>query len=195
MIIPNYTVTEKIHEGRKTNIYKGYRTADRLPVVFKFLKDPYPSLLDIAKLKYEYEIAKTAKGSGVIDVCDIAHFENTPVLILEYFGGQSLKSFIKSRKPDLHLSMQLSVKLAEILSHIHSKGIIHKDINPNNILIDPETTGLKSSTLRSPRCFPGKPAYWRIPASLMERFPIFPPNRPAECTGCWTTAAIIIPWV
>ncbi len=142
LTIPDYTITDKIHEGRKTNIYTGYRNADRRPAAFKLLKDPYPSLLDIAKLKYEHDIAKAAEGDGVIQVCGMAQYENTPVLILEHFG-LSLKEYLRSHKLGLQQAVELAIRLAEILSHIHSKGIVHKDLNPNNILIDPGTSALK----------------------------------------------------
>ena len=137
--IPNYSIQEKIYEGSKDVIYRGKRESDNLPVILKFLKADYPLLMDVARLKYEYDICKKINNSGITTVYAMETFKNTPVLIMEDIGGEALRSIIDESGFNLKLFFNISVKLCEILDILHKRGIIHKDINPNNIIVNSKT--------------------------------------------------------
>ncbi|MFZ5353058.1 MAG: AAA family ATPase [Bacillota bacterium] len=137
--LPGYIINSRVYEGKKTLLYRGIREIDGASVLFKFLKDEYPSMLDIAKLKYEFEINKRIHGDGIVYIYSIEQFNNTPVLVIEDFGGESLKSFIRKKTMDLKSFILIAKMLAKALVNIHKHNVVHKDINPNNIIINPNT--------------------------------------------------------
>lgn len=134
--LSGYTVGEKIYNGNKNIICRGIRNRDNLPVIFKLPATEYPSSLEIEKLKFEYDIYQKIHSRGINKIYEMENYRNSPVLIMEDMGGESLKKIIKTGVLDLQKSLKIAVKLADTLGEIHQSHIIHKDINPNNIVIN-----------------------------------------------------------
>jgi len=138
--ISGYNIAEKFHEGKKVILYKGTRISDGKKVLLKFLGEEYPDLSDIARLKHEYEVSQKINSTLVVQIYALEQFERTPVLVLEDFGGESLQNIIKGHKKlTLMNFLQLSIQLTEALSDIYNSNVIHKDLNPNNIIVNIET--------------------------------------------------------
>ena len=65
-------------------------------------------------------------------------YENSLVIFLEDFGGVSLKFLMHDRQFTLKEFLSIAIKTTESLAAIHAANIIHKDINPSNIVYNPE---------------------------------------------------------
>lgn len=141
--INGYTVTGKIYESSKTVIYRGIRGLDNRPVVIKLFKNPYPSAEDLNQLEHEYQIGQGLDLTGVVKYYALENPGHNSALIMEDFGAISLSRCIRSRQIDLNNFFQIAIALAEIIGDIHRHSIIHKDINPHNILINPKTKEVK----------------------------------------------------
>lgn len=141
--LPGYVISNKIYEGNKNILYRGYMDRDKTPIVCKLIKTEYPNLLDIASLRYEYEIYKKLNITGIPKVYSIETYRNSPVIIMEDIHGESLKARIRGKSIGLQNLLKIFIKLSDILGTIHENGIIHKDINPNNIIINYETEDVK----------------------------------------------------
>ncbi|WP_445632683.1 histidine kinase [Nostoc sp. DSM 114161] len=141
--IPEYQILTKIHESVNSRVYRGIHQVDGLPVIFKVLKKDYPTPEEITRYKLEYEITRSLSLEGVIQAYDFQQYQNTFLLILEDFGGESLAKIITNKKFTLTQFLKLAVKITQSLSEIHSANIIHKDINPSNIVLNPQTQELK----------------------------------------------------
>ena len=76
-------------------------------------------------------------------VYDLQKYQNTLVMFVEDFGGESLKIWMQQRKFTLEEFLQIAIATTEVLGQIHRANIIHKDINPSNIVYNPETGQLK----------------------------------------------------
>lgn len=162
MSIPGYQIQEKFSEGLTTDIYRGKRLADSMSVVFKFLKGDFGKLENITDLQNEYEILhsikllnvmtrfqheyntlKLLKNSGVVSVYGLEKYNHSFVMILED-AGEDLQRYLLHKK---HLTileaLTLSIGIAECLDKIHKQHIIHKNINPTNILIAKDTHQIK----------------------------------------------------
>ena len=142
LIIPGYTLTELIAEGLNTVLYRGLRDIDDKPVVLKILKHDYPTLQEITRLRQEYQIPQFLCSSGIVVTYGLEDYQNGLFLILEDFGGQSLKSFAEA-KIDLQEFLQIAIQLAQAVGELHQHKIIHKDIKPSNIIINPQTGQVK----------------------------------------------------
>lgn len=144
--ISGYTVIEQIYRGDKSVIYKAKRNLDGFPVILKTLKENKFSYKDVDRLKHEYDVYKKlndASISSVVQAFGLENLEGRPVLILEDFQGQTLSSYFNARHIDLKLFLAIAIDIAKGLGDIHHQQIIHKDINPSNILVNPITKKIK----------------------------------------------------
>ncbi len=141
--LPGYEIIEELHRGRKTVVYRATRNKDHHPVVIKAIRPDEASPFDAVRLHHEHETMQRADFIGVVKVHGIEHYHDIHALILEDFGGTSLKHIIQSKRLDFLTVLQIACQLAEILSEIHERNIIHKDINPNNIIMNPDTGQVK----------------------------------------------------
>ncbi|OQW91033.1 MAG: hypothetical protein BWK79_18010, partial [Beggiatoa sp. IS2] len=147
--LPHYQIKEKIYEGRNSIVYRARRKADNLPVILKWIKNKTGDLNDLTRYRREYNIIYRLDLESVVKVYGIEDYENTLVLIVEDFGGKSLKEIIKRKlsKTKRALTMEeflpLAIRLTQNLKEIHAAHIIHRDINPRNIVWNAVTDQLK----------------------------------------------------
>ncbi|MBD2616189.1 AAA family ATPase [Nostoc punctiforme FACHB-252] len=143
LTLSGYQIIEKIYESSNSVIYKGYREADNKPVILKTLREAYPSPESIACYQREYEIIHNIHLSGVVQVYALEIHQQRPVLVLEDFGGSSLAKLQLAGKIELEHFLKLGISIAKNLREIHAANIIHKDINPANIVLNPHTKQIK----------------------------------------------------
>ncbi|MEO0534038.1 MAG: AAA family ATPase [Cyanobacteria bacterium P01_A01_bin.123] len=141
--LPNYAITDVIYRGPKVDVYRGVRQADNLPVVVKLLKDQYPDLNDIARLRHEYQLVSELNIDGIVRAYGLEKYHNGLALILEAFGHESLKESLGKRLPTLTEFLKIAVQLSDTLGHLHSHKVIHKDLKPANIILDRQTGRVK----------------------------------------------------
>ncbi|MCL1473877.1 trifunctional serine/threonine-protein kinase/ATP-binding protein/sensor histidine kinase [Argonema antarcticum] len=171
--LPGYQISPfPIHEGAKTLIYRVYREHDKSAAIVKTLKAEYPTLEEITRLRHEYKILQSLDLEGIVKARSLENHKNGLALILEDFDGESLKDLIVSQKIPLLSFLSIAIQLSSILSELHQNNIIHKDIKPHNILIDPKKWSVKiidfsistrlareTTTLGNPNLLEGTLAY------------------------------------
>ncbi|HEY0604599.1 MAG TPA: serine/threonine-protein kinase PknK [Herpetosiphonaceae bacterium] len=141
--ISGYTISEQLHIGAASVVYRATRNSDGKPVVLKLLNNDYPSPAALAKFRREYDIVKDLKLPGVVQVYALEPCNNTLALIMEDFGGISLKQATGAPAIDMITFLNIAIQLADILGAVHRTGIIHKDIKPQNIIFNPHTGQIK----------------------------------------------------
>ena len=145
-VIPGYQLLEKILESYPHIIYRALRKLDNEEVVIKTLADKYPQKEHIASIRREYKITQQLQDGGAIRVYDlIAYGQGNLALVMEHFGGSLKQYLLEHRNRQFHLDefFPLALRLACVLGRIHEKKIVHKNLGPTNILIDPETGELR----------------------------------------------------
>ncbi|MDY6898027.1 MAG: ATP-binding sensor histidine kinase [Cyanobacteriota bacterium] len=142
-LVPGYDIIEVIHEGTNTIIYRGTSHSNQQKVILKILKEDYPTLDAITRLKHEYKITENLDLEAVVKILRLETKQNRLVLVLEDFGGQSLKQVIANRKLELLEFLNIAVQLVKALVSLHSHNIIHRDIKADNIIINSETRQVK----------------------------------------------------
>jgi diguanylate cyclase (GGDEF)-like protein len=142
--IPGYRILAKIYESAGSLVFRARREDDELPVILKVLKERYPTPQEIIRYRQEYRITRSLEGlSAVIGVYGLEKYQNSLVMILEDFGAESVKSLTDSRPFGPDELLMIAIGLAEGLAEIHSAHVMHKDINPTNIVLNPATGRLK----------------------------------------------------
>ncbi|MEW6497836.1 MAG: serine/threonine-protein kinase PknK, partial [Cyanobacteriota bacterium] len=170
--LSGYQIAEQLYESANSLVYQGYRLEDWQPVILKMLKRAYPLPEEIARFKREYEVTHSFDQTGVVDAYSLEKDHNCWVMVLEDFGGQSLDLLKLAGKLDLIDFLTLAIKIIDILGQIHQRYIIHKDINPSNIVFNGKTQQVKlidfgistllsreNSTFRNPNLLEGTLAY------------------------------------
>jgi predicted ATPase/class 3 adenylate cyclase len=141
--IAGYNITTTLYESSRTAVYRGTRQCDQVPVVLKTLNVEYPEADDIARFKREYEIMQMLHVEGVLEVYGLEKYDHSLLMILEDFGGEALSRVLASRKLQLAEFLQIALAVTRILGEIHQQQVLHKDINPSNILWNPDTHHVK----------------------------------------------------
>ncbi|MDZ8189401.1 MAG: AAA family ATPase [Nostoc sp. ChiSLP02] len=141
--IKNYQILEQIYESDNSLVYRGILKPDNQPIILKILKENYPNSSELNRYKQEYEITRSINADGIIKAYSLERYQNSLVMFLEDFGGSSLKILISERQFILEEFLTIALKITESLAAIHNANIIHKDINPSNIVYNPKTGQLK----------------------------------------------------
>jgi predicted ATPase/GAF domain-containing protein/tRNA A-37 threonylcarbamoyl transferase component Bud32 len=139
----SYTITDVIHESVTTTVYRGFRDADRSPVVIKRLKKDPPTLAEVTKLKYEYAVARDLAVPGVVEVYALEEVGTNLAIVMEDVSGRALNEVISSQTLSTREVLQIAVSIVDTLRLIHERGVIHMDIKPHNILVDTATMKCK----------------------------------------------------
>jgi PAS domain S-box-containing protein len=132
-----------LYESANSLVYRAIREADNQPIILKLLKESYPTPQELVRYRTEYRITQELKEPGVVRVYDLQKYQNRLVMFVEDFGGESLTIWMQQRSFTLEEFLLLAIATTEILGQIHRANIIHKDINPSNIVYNPETKQLK----------------------------------------------------
>ena len=141
--IAGYQIFTKLHESTNSRVYRGVRESDHLPIIIKVLKKDYPTVEEITQYWREYKITKSLNLEGVIKAYSIEQYQNTLLIVFEDIGGESLAKILPSTHLSLEAFLKLAIKLTETLSQVHNFNIIHKDINPDNIIWNRKTDRVK----------------------------------------------------
>ncbi|MFN6485781.1 MULTISPECIES: AAA family ATPase [unclassified Nostoc] len=174
--IPGYYIIKEIYNSSRTIVYQGYREIDSLPVVIKLLKNPYPTFNELVQFRNQYTIAKNLNSSLIIQTYSLEAYQNGYALVMEDFGGISLKDyFTRDHRRDIRFLqefLEIAIALCNTLEILYSQRIIHKDIKASNILINPDSKQVKlidfsiasllpreTQTLISPNVLQGTLAY------------------------------------
>lgn len=171
-VLLGYQLLAQIYESANSLVYRGIQERDNQAVILKFLKEDYPTPEETFRYKQEYKITRNLNIAGVVNAYSLEKCENSLVIIFEDFGGESLKILMNNQAFTLNQFLFLAIKITEILGEVHSRNIIHKDINPSNIVFNPYTQQLKlidfgissilsheNPTIKNPNILEGTLAY------------------------------------
>jgi len=141
--LTDFQTIEQIYESSTSLVYRAILKSDNQPVILKILKGNCSSLSEFTRYKQEYEITRSLHSDSVIKAYGLQRHENSLVMILEDFGGQSLQLLLSQRQLTLEEFLTTAIKIAESLGNIHDANVIHKDINPSNIVYNSNSGTLK----------------------------------------------------
>ncbi len=134
--LEGYEDLEALGESAAAILLRARETGSGTSVVIKLLKSEHPTPEEVSRLAHEHRIVESLQLDGIVRPLRIERFKHRVGLILEDSGGSSLRSMIGSTGLDTETFLRVAIPLVRTLGHLHDADVIHKDINPSNIVVD-----------------------------------------------------------
>ncbi|MBF2065456.1 MAG: AAA family ATPase [Calothrix sp. C42_A2020_038] len=171
--LPGYQIGEQIYLGSRTLVCRALRQSDQKSVIVKLMRNEYPSFSELAQFRNQYIISKNLNIDGIVHPLELLTQNHIYALVMEDFGGISLDEYFHdSNGKSLDAFFDVAIQIVTALLLLHRERIIHKDIKPANILINPDTKQVKlidfsiasllpkeTQQLRNPNTLEGTLAY------------------------------------
>ena len=138
LISGRYSIISTIGTGGMSVVYKAKDEKTGRIVALKILKDEYRKDADfIKRFRHEATAAQSLSHPNIVKLYTVGSDQDTQYITMEYINGRTLSEIIRDEGPLSETRcVRYAVKILDALSHAHKKGIIHRDIKPDNILID-----------------------------------------------------------
>jgi len=132
-----YEFIEELGTGGMGSVYKVFDKKIKEEVALKILKPEIADEKTIERFSSELKLARKVRHENVCQMYDINEEEGTHYITMEYVPGEDLKSFIR-RVGQLPVGKTISIakQVCEGLSEAHRLGVVHRDLKPQNIMID-----------------------------------------------------------
>ena len=133
-----YRLLKLVRAGHACQIWEAMNSTDNQRVALKALqKEHREDRQEIAFLKNEYTVGKELKHRCIVSIYEYNVDHGIPYVVLEYFHSLNLKQALRQNRDDVieHVS-KIIRGAAEGLAHLHGKGWVHRDVKPDNFLVD-----------------------------------------------------------
>lgn len=137
MIAGRYKILNKIGAGGMSDVYKAIDTLIERDVAIKILKAEYSEDVNfLTKFHTEAKAAGVLQNPNIVNVYDVGSENKLHYIVMEYVEGITLKTYIeKCERISVKESLAIAIQVANGIRAAHNKGIIHRDIKPQNIMV------------------------------------------------------------
>lgn len=139
-----YEIQEIIGVGGMAVVYKAYDNIDDRIVSVKVMKEEFLANEEFRRrFKNESKAIAVLSHPNIVNVYDVSFGEKLQYIVMEYVEGITLKEYIEQQKViEWREAVNFTTQILRALQHAHDKGIVHRDIKPQNIMV------LKNGTIK-----------------------------------------------
>lgn len=132
-----YEIRELIGNGGMANVYLAYDKLEDRMVALKILKDEYIDNEEfLRRFRNESKAIAVLSHPNIVKVFDVSFGNNIQYIVMEYIDGITLKEYIEQNgKLNWKEAVHFTVQILRALQHAHERGVIHRDIKPQNIML------------------------------------------------------------
>ncbi|HPZ10127.1 MAG TPA: serine/threonine-protein kinase [Candidatus Eremiobacteraeota bacterium] len=171
LLAKRYELMEELGRGRCGIVFLAYDGLQKRNVAIKLLSEISVSPLDVKRFQREASFISKLHHPNIVSFYSFGQWKNIYYIVMEYVKGHFLRDYIKISPHPLLCLIESALQICSALEHAHSKGIIHRDIKPDNILVSSEgvvkildfsiarNLATESTRLTGPDSFIGTMAY------------------------------------
>ena len=132
-----YELKELIGMGGMANVYKAYDVLEKKDVAIKILKEEFIGNEEfLRRFRNESKAIAALSHPNIVKIMDVNFGDRIQYIVMEYIDGITLKEYIEQ----VHVlkwkdAVHFTVQILRALQHAHDKGIVHRDIKPQNIML------------------------------------------------------------
>ncbi len=134
-----YRIIEKIGEGGMGTVFLAEQDHPRRRVALKMIRPGLFSPRLIKRFRFEADVLGRLKHPGIAQIFEASEIDtdagSLPYFVMEYVDGVGLKKYAELHDPDVRSRLELVARIADAVHHAHRKGILHRDLKPDNILV------------------------------------------------------------
>lgn len=132
-----YEMRELIGIGGMAYVYKAYDSVNDRVVAVKILKDEYLNNQEfVRRFRNESKAIAILNHENIVKVLDVGFGERLQYIVMEYIDGITLKEYLDQRKEiRWKEAVHFAIQILRALQHAHDKGIVHRDIKPQNVML------------------------------------------------------------
>lgn len=134
-----YELLETVGHGGMATVYRARRLSDGKEVAVKVLREPYCHDREfVERFEREAQAAASLAHPHVVPVLDRGEDRGVRFLVMEYVDGEDLKSLLRRSGPlSPARAAAVAAAVCDALQYAHARGIVHRDVKPQNILLTP----------------------------------------------------------
>jgi serine/threonine-protein kinase len=135
-LLAHYRILEKLGGGGQGTTYKAEDTRLNRPVVIKVLH-PDLSGSEGARRRFEREacLCSALDNPNICAIYDVGEAGSLSYIVMQYVEGPTLRQLMTGRPLDMLSALSIAVQIADALAVAHSRGIMHRDVKPSNIVV------------------------------------------------------------
>jgi serine/threonine-protein kinase len=140
LLSDRYRLDAQIGSGGMSTVFRAFDTVLERPVAIKLMHREMSSDSDqLERFRREARAVAQLNHPHIVQVIDAGEDDNAPYIVLEYIEGETLKDCIR-RKGRLPIpeAIAYAIEIARALGAAHERAIVHRDVKPQNVLIDAE---------------------------------------------------------
>lgn len=132
-----YEITERIGEGGMADVYRANDVVDHKPVAVKILKKEFAENEEfLRRFRNESKATALLSHPNIVKIYDVGFSDRIQFIVMEYIDGITLNEYMEqSGVLDWKDAVHFITQILRALQHAHSKGIVHRDIKPQNIMM------------------------------------------------------------
>jgi serine/threonine protein kinase len=138
-----YLIQTKLGEGGMARVYKAYHARLRREVAIKVILSQIAEQADF-KVRFEREaqLVASLQHPNIVAVYDFGDYETMTYLVMQYVGGGTLRDLLRNgRALDPRTATLYTIQMGKALHHAHLRGIVHRDVKPQNMLVSASDQG------------------------------------------------------